>query len=65
MRSSKGQRSGGKAPISVQSIRADTDEHLWSGTSDREVQDVLALQSDVTAACLLDGYYSKITVLFP
>jgi tetratricopeptide (TPR) repeat protein len=29
-------------------IRADTDEHLWSGTYDRELQDVLALQSDVT-----------------
>ena len=29
-------------------IRADTDEHLWSATYDRELQDVLALQSDVT-----------------
>jgi TolB-like protein/tetratricopeptide (TPR) repeat protein len=41
-------RSGDKIRISVQLIRADTDEHLWSGTFDREVQDVLALQSDVT-----------------
>ncbi len=41
-------RSGDKIRISVQLIRADTDEHLWSGTYDREVQDVLALQSDVT-----------------
>ena len=41
-------RSGDKIRISVQLIRADTDEHLWSGTFDREVQDILALQSDVT-----------------
>jgi TolB-like protein/tetratricopeptide (TPR) repeat protein len=41
-------RSGDKIRISVQLIRADTDEHLWSGTYDRELQDVLALQSDVT-----------------
>lgn len=41
-------RSGDKIRISVQLIRADTDEHLWSGTFDRELQDVLALQSDVT-----------------
>jgi TolB-like protein/Flp pilus assembly protein TadD len=42
------QRSGDKIRINVQLIRADTDEHLWSGTYDRELQDVLALQSDVT-----------------
>src|SRR6266852_4591304 len=41
-------RWGDKIRISVQLIRADTDEHLWSGTYDREQQDVLALQSDVT-----------------
>jgi TolB-like protein/tetratricopeptide (TPR) repeat protein len=41
-------RSGDKIRVTVQLIRADTDEHLWSGTYDRELQDVLALQSDVT-----------------
>ena len=41
-------RSGDQIRINVQLIRADTDEHLWSGTYDRELQDVLALQSDVT-----------------
>lgn len=41
-------RSGDKIRISVQLIRVDTDEHLWSGTYDRELRDVLALQSDVT-----------------
>jgi TolB-like protein/tetratricopeptide (TPR) repeat protein len=42
------QRAGDKIRISVQLIRADTDEHLWSGTYDRGLQDVLTLQSDVT-----------------
>jgi TolB-like protein/tetratricopeptide (TPR) repeat protein len=41
-------RSGDKIRVSVQLIRADTDEHLWSGAYDRELRDVLALQSDVT-----------------
>jgi TolB-like protein/tetratricopeptide (TPR) repeat protein len=41
-------RSGDKIRITVQLIRADTDEHLWSGTYDRELQDVLTLQNDVT-----------------
>src|SRR5262249_4938864 len=41
------QRSGNKVRISVQLIRAGTDEHLWSDVFDREFQDVLALQSDV------------------
>ncbi len=41
-------RSANKIRISVQLIRADTDEHLWSATYDRELQDVLVLQSEVT-----------------
>ncbi|HET8926165.1 MAG TPA: tetratricopeptide repeat protein [Candidatus Acidoferrum sp.] len=41
-------RSGDKIRITVQLIRAGTDEHLWSDTYDRELQDVLALQRDVT-----------------
>src|SRR6267378_2642298 len=41
-------RSGDKIRITVQLIRADTDEHLWTGTFDRELQDVLTLQNDVT-----------------
>jgi len=40
-------RSGDQIRISVQLIRADTDEHLWSRTDDRELRDVLALQSQV------------------
>jgi TolB-like protein/tetratricopeptide (TPR) repeat protein len=41
-------RSGDKIRITVQLIRAGTDEHLWTGTFDRELQDVLTLQNDVT-----------------
>jgi len=41
-------RSGDKIRITVQLIRVDTDEHLWAGTYDRELQDVLTLQNDVT-----------------
>jgi TolB-like protein/Flp pilus assembly protein TadD len=41
-------RSGDKIRVTVQLIRAETDEHLWADTYDRELRDVLALQSDVT-----------------
>jgi tetratricopeptide (TPR) repeat protein len=41
-------RAGNKIRVTVQLIRADTDKHLWADTYDRELQDVLALQSDVT-----------------
>jgi len=40
-------RLGDKIRISVQLIRADTDEHFWSETYDREVGDALALESEV------------------
>jgi pentatricopeptide repeat protein len=40
-------RSGDRIRISAQLIQADTDVHLWSGTFDRELRDVLELQSEV------------------
>jgi TolB-like protein/Flp pilus assembly protein TadD len=40
-------RSGDKVRVTVQLIRAATDEHLWAATYDRELRDILALQSDV------------------
>jgi len=43
-------RSGNRVRITVQLIRASTDEHLWAETYDRELCDVLELQSDVAAA---------------
>jgi TolB-like protein len=33
-------RSGDKVRVTVQLIRADTDEHLWAGTYDRELRDI-------------------------
>ncbi|HEY1422791.1 MAG TPA: tetratricopeptide repeat protein [Candidatus Acidoferrum sp.] len=40
-------RSGDKIRVTVQLIRADTDTHLWAATYDRQLRDVLSLQSDV------------------
>ena len=40
-------RDGSRIRVHAQLIRAATDEHLWSETYDREMQDVLALESDV------------------
>ena len=40
-------RSGSHIRINIQLIRGATDEHLWSKTYDRELRDVLALQSEV------------------
>jgi TolB-like protein/tetratricopeptide (TPR) repeat protein len=41
-------RSTDKVRVTIQLIRAATDEHIWAGTYDRDVRDILALQSDVT-----------------
>ena len=41
-----GRRAGGKARITVQLIVARTDECLWAGTSDRDLTDVFAVQSE-------------------
>ncbi|HEY6268696.1 MAG TPA: tetratricopeptide repeat protein [Candidatus Acidoferrum sp.] len=40
-------RSGDRIRITAQLIHGETDVHLWSGTFDRELRDVLVLQSDV------------------
>jgi TolB-like protein/Tfp pilus assembly protein PilF len=40
-------RSGDRIRITAQLIQGDTDVHLWSGTFDRELRDVLALESEV------------------
>src|SRR5215510_15098111 len=43
-------RSGRRVRISAQLIRGEGDDHLWSGSYDREAGDVLALQSEVAQA---------------
>jgi TolB-like protein/tetratricopeptide (TPR) repeat protein len=40
-------RSGDRIRITAQLIHGETDVHLWAGTFDRELRDVLVLQSDV------------------
>jgi TolB-like protein/DNA-binding winged helix-turn-helix (wHTH) protein/Flp pilus assembly protein TadD len=40
-------REGNRVRVHAQLIRAATDEHLWSEAYDRDLRDVLALQSDV------------------
>jgi TolB-like protein/DNA-binding winged helix-turn-helix (wHTH) protein len=43
-------REGSRIRVYTQLIRANSDEHFWSETYDRELQDVLALQSDIAQA---------------
>jgi TolB-like protein len=43
-------RSGNRVRISAQLINASTDMHLWADSYDRDVSDILALQSEVARA---------------
>ena len=43
-------REGNRIRVTAQLIRGSTDEHFWSQTYDRELQDVFALQSDLAQA---------------
>jgi len=43
-------RDGNRIRVHAQLIRAASDEHLWSATYDRELRDVLVLQSEVSQA---------------
>lgn len=43
-------REGGRIRVHAQLIRVATDDHLWSETYDRDLTDVLSLQSDVAQA---------------
>jgi TolB-like protein/DNA-binding winged helix-turn-helix (wHTH) protein/Flp pilus assembly protein TadD len=43
-------RDGSHIRVHAQLIRGSTDEHFWSATYDRELPDVLSLQSDVAQA---------------
>jgi TolB-like protein/Tfp pilus assembly protein PilF/DNA-binding winged helix-turn-helix (wHTH) protein len=43
-------RSGNRLRIRVQLIQASTDQHLWAEAYDRDVNDVLALQSEVASS---------------
>ncbi|HLZ40123.1 MAG TPA: hypothetical protein VKQ11_04135 [Candidatus Sulfotelmatobacter sp.] len=41
------QRSGGRVRITAQLIDANSDRHLWAGTYDRDLQDILSLQAEM------------------
>jgi len=43
-------REGSRIRVHAQLIRASTDEHFWSETYDRELKDVLALESEIAQA---------------
>jgi TolB-like protein/Flp pilus assembly protein TadD len=43
-------REGNRIRVHAQLIRGAADDHFWSGSYDRELRDVLALQSDVAQA---------------
>src|SRR5262249_7421661 len=43
-------RSGARVQVRAQLIRAATDRHLWSETYERDLRDVLALQSEIAQA---------------
>ena len=43
-------QAGGRMRVTAQLIDAETDEHLWAQSYERDVSDVLALQSDVARA---------------
>ena len=44
------QRSGPRVRVTAQLIRASTDQHLWARSYERDLRDVLGLQSEVAAA---------------
>ncbi len=43
-------REGGEVRISAQLIRAGTDQHLWAGSYQRDLRDVLGLQGEIAGA---------------
>ena len=53
-------RSGDRVRITAQLIHAATDKHLWGQSYERDLKDVLALQSDVARA-IADEVRVKLT----
>lgn len=47
-------RSGNKVRITAQLIDARTDTHLWSDTYDRELDDIFAIQDEISAKVVAD-----------
>ncbi len=57
-------KAGNRVRISVQLIEAESDRHLWAERYDRELEDIFAIQDEVTAAIVstLSGRLEKDTV---
>ncbi len=53
-------RSGGRVRVTAQLIDAATDRHLWAKTYDRDVGDIIALESEIAQA-ISDGISLKLT----
>jgi non-specific serine/threonine protein kinase len=53
-------RAGGRVRITAQLIHAATDQHLWAKSYERDVSDVLALQSEVARA-IAEEVQAKLT----
>lgn len=47
-------KSGTKIRITAQLIQADGDKHLWSKTYDRELDDIFAIQDEISAAIVAE-----------
>jgi TolB-like protein/Flp pilus assembly protein TadD len=43
-------QAGNRIRVTVQAIRGETDEHLWTETYDRELRDILSIQNEVALA---------------
>src|SRR5262249_51653693 len=43
-------KAGGRVRINVQLIDAETDRHVWAERYDREIEDIFAIQDDVTTS---------------
>jgi TolB-like protein/DNA-binding winged helix-turn-helix (wHTH) protein/tetratricopeptide (TPR) repeat protein len=54
------QRVGDRVKITVQLIDAQTDQHLWSQTYDREIKDIFVLQNEISRA-VTDAIQVKLT----
>src|SRR5262249_1552065 len=54
------QRAGSKVRVNVQLIDANTDTHLWAKSYDRDLKDVLAVESDVSQE-IADALQAKLS----
>lgn len=54
-------KAGNKVRVTAQLIEADTDKHLWSETYDRELNDIFAIQDEISQA-IVDALKQKLNL---